>query len=136
METALTIVVGGFLLVVVDLVISVILEGTAALGWHSLVATLRSRDRAHPMTASIGYLMVGAGLGWISVLIHPERIVPLAGLHGISIVVAPLAFGLVMQGMGAVRRAAGHPTTWLATFGGAAALAFAAAVVRFYAGDF
>jgi hypothetical protein len=49
----------------------------------------------------------------------------------LSLVLAPLATGLVMHLYGRWRRGRGHDTTYLATFWGGSLLAFAMALTRF-----
>lgn len=62
---------------------------------------------------------------------RPERLTPAGPLPGLSLVLAPLATGLVMHLYGQWRRGRGHDTTYLATFWGGSLLAFAMALTRF-----
>jgi hypothetical protein len=90
------------------------------------------RENRSPALATIGYLMFGAVLGGLSMLLLPTRLFGVSPATGISLVVSPLVMGIVMQLWGGLRRAQGHRTTNLATFHGGAAFALGVALVRFF----
>jgi hypothetical protein len=94
------------------------------------------RQNRDPVLATIGYLVLGAAVGGLTLLVAPERLVPLPAIPprpGLSLVLAPLGVGAAMHAWGSFRRRRGHSPTNLATFWGGAAFAFAAALVRFLA---
>ena len=97
---------------------------------------IRSRADANPVVAKAMYVLVGAVVGALSLLVFPERILPVWGPSGMSLVVAPLAGGWLMHLWGQSRERAGATTTHLATFSGGAVFALAAAGVRLIVGHF
>jgi hypothetical protein len=89
------------------------------------------RENRNPVLATIGYGLLGAILGGLSLWPLPTRLLAAAPVSGISLVVSPVVMGIVMQLWGGLRRAQGHRTTNLATWYGGAAFAFGLALVRF-----
>jgi hypothetical protein len=89
------------------------------------------RQNREPVIAAVGYLLLGAVLGALSLWILPERLLRPAQIPGLSLVIAPLAGGVAMHLWGKYRRSHGHSTTNLATFHCGAALLFSYALVRF-----
>jgi hypothetical protein len=73
----------------------------------------------------------GILLGLLSGLALPERLLPRPRTPGLSLLASPIGCGIVMRLWGDYRRERGHPTTPVATFLGAAAFAFGAALGRF-----
>ncbi len=92
---------------------------------------MRRRRHANPVLAGLGYALIGALAGALSLLILPRRVLPVVGVRGASLILAPLATGLLMKTYGDFRRRRGHTTTGLATFWGGAIFAFSMALVRF-----
>ena len=92
------------------------------------------RNNRSPVAASLGYALLGFVLGIVSVVLHPENVLPAVGFGGLSLVLAPVLAGGVMHAWGRHRRTEGHATTSLATFYGGAAFAFGLAVARFHFG--
>jgi hypothetical protein len=88
------------------------------------------RENRSPAVATVGYLIVGAAIGGLSLWVHPARFLQRGTTPGFSLVVAPLVGGAAMHAWGHFRRRGGHPTTNLATFHGGAALLFGCALVR------
>jgi hypothetical protein len=89
------------------------------------------RKNRNPILATVGYGMLGAILGALSLWLLPMRLFGHAPVSGLSLVVSPLVMGIVMQLWGGLRRARGHRTTNLATWYGGAAFAFGLSLVRF-----
>lgn len=84
-----------------------------------------------PIAAALGLFVLGGALAAVLTLAVPQRILPRGGTPGTSLILSPVGAALLMLWWGALRRAAGHPTTSLATWYGGAAFAFGAALVRF-----
>lgn len=116
-----------------ELILEVIAETAFALGREGLAQTMRKGHTAHPVLAGFSYALIGALAGGLSLLILPQRLLPVGGLKGASLGLAPLVTGLLMKTYGDFRRQRGHTTTGIATFWGGAIFAFAMAVVRFLA---
>lgn len=108
----------------------VIIEVLAEFGLASVKVAFDRPNRNLPV-AVVGLLLLGAGVGGLSLLVWPGRLVGSGPIPGLSLVVAPLCTGVALRAWGAFRRANGHVTTHLATFPGGAAFALGTALVRF-----
>jgi hypothetical protein len=113
-----------------ELLFQGLLEVLFELGASSYKDT-HGRSNHHPIIAAIGYFLVGAALGGVSLLIWPNRFFEPGPIPGLSLVLSPVAAGVAMHAWGAYRSSRGHVTTNLATFLGGAAFAFGTALVRF-----
>jgi hypothetical protein len=76
-------------------------------------------------------IALGALAGFITYLVFPQRMFTLVSFPGMSLIVSPLATGLVMKAFGDWRRNQGKKHSAVATFWGGATLAFSMAAVRF-----
>ncbi len=118
--------------IVLELVVQVIGEFLLTLGWESIGHTMRGSRKANPIQAMVGTAILGSLCGAASALVQPERVLPASKLPGVSLVVAPIVSGVLMQAIGDRRRRAGKDTTILATFWGGTVFAFTLAVARFF----
>jgi hypothetical protein len=84
----------------------------------------------NPMLASFGYLLLGAVTGGASILLFPHPLIHPSRIHGISLLVSPVATGLVMSRIGKALRKRGKKTTQIESFGYGFAFAFGMALVR------
>ena len=107
-----------------------LLEVLWELGSSSYKATY-GRPNHHPIIAAIGYFLVGAAVGAVSLLAWSERFFEPGPIPGLSLLLSPICAGVAMHVWGAYRRTRGHVTTNLATFLGGAAFAPGTALVRF-----
>lgn len=80
--------------------------------------------------AYVGYWAFGIVMGAISLGVFPHHIVHPARIHGISLLLAPVATGLLMAATGAVLGRYNKKTLQLESFGCGFAFAFGLAVVR------
>lgn len=83
-----------------------------------------------PVLACVLWLVVGAALGEVSLWLAPTKLLHPGPFPGVSLLVGPLTLGLAMQWVGAWQRGRGRAATSLASFHGAAALAFGFALLR------
>jgi hypothetical protein len=113
-----------------DLLGQIVLEVLWDLGLASFKVAFQRPSRSLPLAVA-GLFFLGGGIGGISLLIWPGRILGPGPLPGLSLILGPLCAGLAMQAWGRYRRNAGHVTTGLATFPGGAAFALGTALVRF-----
>ena len=113
-----------------DIIFQVVFEVLTEFGFESLSNLFQPRKKAHPLLAACGLLLLGGALGLGFALLLPHRLIPKSRLPGLSLVLAPLGVGLVMQGFGMWRRKRGGTPTCLATFWGGAIFAFSMALVR------
>jgi hypothetical protein len=114
-----------------EFVLSVIFESVAGFVWMFLKHAVGSERKSVPFVAAIGQILLGISAGVISlVLVRQPMAAPLV-VPGLSLIVAPLATGLVMHWLGAFwyQRTGERPA--LFTFRGGAVFAFAMALTRF-----
>lgn len=120
------------LTIVLEIFSSVLLEivGDLLVGsWRNAFG--EEQRTARPELAALGFVLLGSLAGAMSALVRPERLTPDMPIPGLSLIVAPLAAGLVMHFYGRWRRGRSHDTTYFATFWGGSLLAFAMAITRF-----
>jgi hypothetical protein len=89
------------------------------------------RENRDPAIATVGYAVLGAVIGGLSILCLPHPILRASPIPGVSIVLGPLAAGLAMEWWGRYRTRRGYDPTNLATWYGGAALAFTMSLVRY-----
>ena len=117
--------------VVIEGIGQILVEGVFELGLDAVVDSLRRESESRPVLAAIGHLLLGALAGAISLLAVPHRLVPRSSLPGLSVVLSPLANGIVMHAIG--RRWDDRPNDRPApfTFRAGVLFGFAMALVRF-----
>jgi hypothetical protein len=115
---------------VVELLLEVLGEAVLEVGLAGLKEAL-GRENRSPQFAAVGYFILGASLGGVSLLLCPGRLLWQPPVPGLSLFAAPLAGGGAMLAWGRFRRRRGHDTTNLASFPGGAAFALGYALVRF-----
>lgn len=109
-----------------DILVEVLID----LGLGSVKAAL-GRENRNPVLATVGYLLAGGILGFLSASLFPERILRPGPIPGLSLILAPVVAGAAMRSWGQYRRDHGHSTTNLATWYGGGALALGIALVRY-----
>ena len=87
--------------------------------------------RGNPVAAAALLVIVGLGLGFLSVLIFPRPLVRPSKLHGISLLISPLIAGLAMATVGRGVQRRGRAPVRIESFGYGFAFAFAFALIRF-----
>jgi H+/Cl- antiporter ClcA len=81
--------------------------------------------------ALVGYVLLGAVAGALSILVFPHSFIHSDRFHGISLLVTPVLAGLVMSAVGWLREKREQNLIRLDTFGYGAVFAFGFALVRF-----
>ena len=99
--------------------------------WRSLREVLQPRAEKEPVLAFLGYALLGAAAGALSLLPFPHAFVHGSKWHGMSLIVSPLLAGAGMSIVGWLRRRRGEPLIRLDTFPYAFSFAFGVALVRF-----
>ena len=122
---------GLVLEIVLEVLGQLLFEGAAALGWESLKEALRRNRRVNPVLASVGQWVLGAAAGGVSLLVLPARLTEGALFPGISLLLSPLATGLIMDELGDRWIARGKQPPALFNFRAGASFAFGMALVRF-----
>jgi hypothetical protein len=110
-----------------------LLQGTLEilfeLGFHAVVEPFRRQPK--PWVAAFGYLLFGAVLGGLSLLLFPNHLVIAGSLRIANLVVTPVAVGLLMAGVGVLRARRGQSLLRIDRFAYGYLFAFALAAVRF-----
>jgi hypothetical protein len=112
-----------------ELLLQIVIEALAELGWRSLVATVQSRP--HPLLSAIGHILLGLIAGTISLLLFPHLMMASHGARVANLIVTPIAAGLAMSALGAWRLHRGQVLLRLDRFTFAYLFALALAAVRF-----
>jgi hypothetical protein len=112
-----------------EILLQILFEILTELGFHSLADTLR-RPR-NPFLSTIGFILLGAIAGAISLVIFPEAVILNPDLRKINLIVTPVAVGLIMMLVGKVRARNDQILVGLDRFGYAFIFAFAMSLVRF-----
>lgn len=106
------------------------IELLVELGLHAVEDGLK-RPRS-PVVSAIGYLLLGALAGGLSLLILPHSAIASPLLRQGNVLVTPLAVATVMMLIGRRRDRKGQTLVRLDRFGYAFAFAFAMALVRYF----
>ena len=122
-------ILGELILLVLELLLEIFGEGLLELGLSRIKEASGRQNRA-PFVAAVGYFVLGAIVGAISIWVWPQRLLRRTSVTGLSLLLSPLAGGAAMEAWGRYRRNQGHGTTNLATFLGGAAFSLACAIVR------
>jgi hypothetical protein len=93
--------------------------------------SMRGRNRAHPVLAGVGVVLLGGLAGVLTSWMWPARIFQPGPLRGASLLFSPLFTGAVMEYYGQWREDRGGLRSYVATFWGGALFAFSMALVRF-----
>lgn len=113
-----------------EFLLQVLGEALMELGFHSLAEPFRSPP--NPWLASLGYALIGAILGGLSLLIFPQHLTPSGLARYANLILAPVAVGLCMVGMGAWRARRGDPILRIDKFSFGYLFALSLALVRFF----
>jgi hypothetical protein len=91
----------------------------------------KRRDRAHPILAGIGVILLGGLVGLLVTLVFPARLITFGRVPGASLVLSPLLNAFAMEYYGRWRESRGKSRSFLATYWGGGLFAFGMASVRF-----
>lgn len=111
--------------------LQIVVEGALEIVWHALGEPLQTRDRAHPVLAAIGLVILGGLAGAVTCLIFPTRLFWVGRIPGASLILSPVFTGAAMEYYGRRRRARGGSPSYMATFWGGGLFAFGMALFRF-----
>jgi len=123
--------IAAILEIFLEFLLEFIFEVAVELGLHSARDLVRGGSDMPPWLALIGYPLLGAAIGFISLFIFPYRLVAHAPVPGLSLVVAPVLAGIGMWGIGWLRRRKRGPVIRLDRFSYGFIFALAIALVRF-----
>lgn len=114
---------------IAELLIQAVLEFLAEIGSRFLEGRLK-RPR-NPLYATVGFIIVGAIVGGVSLLILPFSLIDEPFFRNINLFLTPVLLGFMMTLIGKLRQKKGQDLVRIDRFGYAFAFAFAMGLVRF-----
>src|SRR5437016_5143010 len=91
-----------------------------------------TRELLHYVLASVGYTLLGALAGGLSLFIFPHPLVHPSRLHGINLLVSPVVTGLVMSLIGSILSRQGKKVVQIESFRYGFAFALGMALIRYF----
>ncbi len=116
-----------------ELLLQMFFQMLAELGFHSVRD--RMKRKRNPVLSTIGFILLGAVAGGLSLLIFPHAAIADRDLRLANLLVTPVLIGAAMMLVGRIRQKKGQNLVRLDRFGYAFAFAFAMAMVRFIWAD-
>jgi hypothetical protein len=120
--------------VLFEIVFQIVVEGLIEFGLWSMRSRRTPRSPIGPVLAALGYVLIGALAGGLSLLLFPSLMIRSGVLRVVNLVLTPLAAGAAMAGIGAWRRRRGQLLLRLDHFSYGAVFALSMALVRFVGG--
>jgi len=120
------------LFILPELVGEFIAELVIGLLWEGVGEAFHWNRNSNRILSVLGWGLIGAATGAVSLLLFPNPLLRHTRFHGLSLIAAPLATGVVMKLLGDRLRSRGKQTTSLMTFWGGSIFALAFALVRFW----
>ncbi len=114
---------------VIEVLLQALAEMLVELGYRSVADTLR-RPR-NPVLSTIGFVIVGAVAGGVSLLILPHSPIQEPIFRTINLFATPTLLGLMMMSVGKLRQTKGQELVHIDKFGYAFVFAFIMGLVRF-----
>ena len=112
-----------------EMLLQLITQILVELGMHSLLDTTKAPR--HPALSTIGFLFWGALLGGLSLIVMSQSPIQNVGLRKLNLLVTPTISGLVMMGIGALRRSKGQVHLKIDQFGYGFVFALSFSLVRY-----
>ena len=117
-----------------EFLIEIIGEVLCELGCQYFSSTSFNRVKSHPVVSFIGYCILGAIAGAISLFILPHQLISSETFAIINLLATPILAGIVMCSIGYFRKRKGRNLIRLDSFLYGFAFAFVMAIIRFYFG--
>ena len=114
-----------------EIVLQIVFETLGEVGLRSLREPFRRPEPPHPVLAAIGYALLGAIAGGISLWLFPKLFITTEWLRIANLVVTPVAAGGAMCLVGYWRRKRDQALIRLDRFAWGFLFALAMAIVRF-----
>jgi hypothetical protein len=127
MEAFIEIILGFFF----ELSLQLFGEIFCELGFRALAEACQGKQLKNPALASIGYFILGAAIGGLSLLFFGNALLHKPVWRILNLILTPVAAGLVMAGIGILRQKKGQKVVRLDRFGYGFIFAFGTALVRF-----
>lgn len=122
--------VGGIVRIVLEILAQAVFELLAEIGMRSLAEPFKPSKPPNPFFAVLGYVMLGAIAGGLSLLLPKLLDAPL-WLRILNLIVTPIACGLIMAKLGQIRARREQRIMKLDTFLYGYLFALSMAIVRF-----
>jgi len=107
-------------------------EALLDLALRAIAEVFETSRFTSPVLASVGYTLLGASAGGLSLFIFPHPLVHPSRLHGINLLVSPIVTGLVMSLIGSILSRQGKKVVQIESFGYGFAFAFGMALIRYF----
>ena len=114
-----------------ELLLQIILEILAGMIGHGVKNPLSRLPPIPPWLAAVGYLMLGALAGALSLWLAPDVFIKAPWLRVMNLLLAPIAAGLIMGSIGSWRDKNDKDVVRIESFSYGFCFAFAMALVRF-----
>ena len=114
-----------------EMVLQVVFEIVAEIMGHAVREPFK-RKPLHPALAALGYALMGAVAGGVSLLIFPHSFVDSEILRGVNLIFTPVMAGLAMAAIGRWRDKRDQDLIRLDRFSYGFLFAFTMALVRFF----
>ena len=124
-------VLGWILEVFGELLLQVIFEFIAEFLGHSVKSPFRKLPPIPPWLAAIGYVVLGALAGLLSLWLMPEVFIKAPWLRAVNLLLTPVGAGLIMAWSGSRRSRKDKDVIRIESFSYGFCFAFSLALVRF-----
>ena len=121
-------VLGG---IVGEILLQVFGEGLFELGFRGLVEAFNRRRRRNPFLAACGYLLWGAIIGGLSLLLFRQSLIHKQAHRIMNLLFTPVIAGLAMSILGAYRRSKGQDLLRIDSFFYGYLFSLGMAIVRY-----
>ena len=101
------------------------------LGFHSLIEPFRSDRPVNRILGFLGYILLGALAGWLSLLLVPVNFIRDSNMQILNLIVSPILIGLFFAWYGRLRARKGLDLIELDRFAYGFVFAFVVALIRF-----
>lgn len=131
MEFLIELLVQLFLEVFLEAAIEIVGEAILVFVLTATTEALGPSELRRPVWAGVGYVLLGATVGGLSLIWFPFPLVHPSRFHGISLIVSPVLTGSLMALLGSILRKYDMRTVNLETFSYGFLFAFGMTLVRF-----
>lgn len=115
-----------------EIALQVIGQALIEFGFYSLGEALQTKKDRNPYITAIGYILWGAIMGGLSLLIFPNSFISKLEYRILNLLFTPIAAGCAMSVIGNRRRKKGQDLIKLDSFSYGALFAFSTALVRYF----
>ncbi|MFA1287817.1 hypothetical protein ACDJ03_08310 [Xanthomonas axonopodis pv. nakataecorchori] len=120
----------GMLQLVAEVLLQALAELLIELGLHSVAESFERRPS--PWLAAVGYAILGALLGGVSLWLLPQHLTATFGARLAALLIAPLVAGGLMAALGAWRARRGDPVLRIDRFSYGYLFALCFALMRYF----